>query len=58
MISIIVRTVQFRGDHEADIGVAMHAIDGETVADLVRRAKMCPEQGDYIEIRLLVEQRN
>ena len=52
-LSILIRTSEFRGDHSATIAVALAPIDGESVNDLVLRAKEhCGERVDSIEIRI------
>lgn len=50
---IVHDTSEFRGDHAADVSIAIRPIDGETVADLVKRVNLQPGHGDCIRIRLL-----
>ena len=49
MISIIHRTSVYRGDHAADVGVAIEP-RAELVSELVQRLALTPE--DWIEIRV------
>lgn len=50
MISILHRTKQYRGDHEAEIAVALEPIEGETIAQLIARTKL--DAADWIEVRV------
>jgi hypothetical protein len=54
-INILVHTVTFCGDHAQDAFIALEPIPGETVDDLVKRAKFGTNsyagQGEFIAIR-------
>jgi hypothetical protein len=54
-ISILVHTVNFCGGHAQDQYIALEPIPGETVDDLVKRAKLGKNQyagqGEFIAIR-------
>jgi hypothetical protein len=56
-ISILVHTVNFCGDHAQDAFIALEQIPGETVEDLLERAKLGKNQyagqGEFIAIRVL-----
>lgn len=55
-LNIMVHTVNFCGDHAADACIALDAKDGETVEQLVERARLGKNEyagkGERIEIRL------
>ncbi len=53
-ISIMLHTQDYRGDHSADINLAVEHKEGETVAELMTRAKVGDGgRGEYLEIRLV-----
>jgi hypothetical protein len=52
-VSILVRTSEMRGDHAADVAVAIRPIPNETVGQLISRCRLTPT--DVIEIRPLQE---
>lgn len=51
-LSIMWKTLEYRGDHSTDLSVAIEYIPGETVEDLVRRVEMT-SWADVIEIRII-----
>lgn len=56
MLSILFHTVDYRGDHEADICLALDYVQGETVWSLLDRAgigKNPHARGEKIELRLI-----
>jgi len=53
-VAILIRTSEMRGDHAADVAVAMRSIPGETVEALVARCRLTPT--DVIEIRPMQDQ--
>lgn len=53
-LSIIHRTSHFRGDHAADVGIAIDP-RAELVTELVQRLNLAPT--DWIEIRVIQEPR-
>lgn len=52
---IIHRTRHYRGDHEADVGIAIHHHAGETLEQLVERLNL--QTCDWIELRVAGETR-
>jgi len=56
-LSLLVHTVHFCGDHAQDACIALEPIDGETIEQLVERAKLGQNSwagdGEYIAIRLV-----
>lgn len=52
-LSILKRTSHFRGDHSADVLIAVEVLPGETVEGLMSRVS--PEITDTVEIRLVDE---
>lgn len=52
-MSIILRTSEMRGDHSADVGVAIKPVPGETLEQLMARCKLSP--CDTLEIRATQE---
>jgi len=56
-LSIILRTSDFRGDHEADVAIAYEVLLGETIEALAQRlfTDKAPKWEDVIEIRLVKE---
>jgi hypothetical protein len=55
-ISIIVHTADYRGDHAADIAIALDYIEGEAVGALIERAQLGKNphaRGEMIELRLV-----
>ncbi len=58
MISILLRTSDYRGDHAAEVTIALEPVEGETVEALLTRARLArPNAGgafhlDWIELRL------
>ena len=64
-ISVIHRTSTYRGDHAADVGIAVAVKPGETVEQLVERL-LTREEGivepqrvgigvDWLELRVVIE---
>jgi hypothetical protein len=53
VLSITLRTSEYRGDHHADILRAYTPIPNESVEKLVERLKLNPNE--WIEIRICVE---
>ena len=55
--SILVRTVNFCGDHAADADIALTPKEGETIEQLIVRAKLGENsyagKGEHITIRLV-----
>lgn len=52
-LSIILRTSDFRGDHETDVAVAIEPQPGETVEQLVRRvyqSVILPDHRDQLDL--------
>lgn len=50
-IAILHVTDHYRGDHAADVAIAVHPIAGETVEALVARLDLKPT--DRIELRIM-----
>jgi len=60
-ISVIQRTLDFRGDHAADVAIAHDLKEGETVQELVERLIVKPRSSyiepetQWIELRVIKE---
>jgi hypothetical protein len=54
MISVILRTSEFRGDHSADVLIAYELEPEETVEHLAKRLLIRDAEGDCIEVRFAV----
>lgn len=52
-LNIILVTSEYRGDHAADVAVAIPPKPGETVEELVQRADLHPT--DHLAIRIMRE---
>ena len=52
-VSVHKVTDDFRGDHAADVSIALTADFDETLGDLLRRADLRAK--DYLEIRIMVD---
>ena len=55
-INCLLRTANYRGDHSADVAIAISVEPGETVESLVKRLLVHTEKtiGELIELRLAV----
>jgi len=57
-LNILLKTADYRGDHAADVAVALDPVPGETVEELVQRSGMLSLDSrkgpEVIEIRLAV----
>jgi len=54
MISVILRTSDFRGDHSADVLIAFELEPGETAEHLAKRLLVRDNNCDCVELRLVV----
>ena len=52
--AILLHTTDYRGDHSADVAVAIQPQAGETIEQLIERAPLVAPM-DRMEIRVLVE---
>lgn len=50
-LSILHRTDDYRGDHCADVQIAIEPIPGETIEQLIERLR--PTETDCIELRVI-----
>ena len=56
-ISCLLRTMDYRGDHSADVAIAVVVEPGETVETLVKRLLLRPGEphGEFVELRIAIE---
>lgn len=54
-IAVMHRTEDYRGDHAADVSIAIDTKEGETVEDLAKRVLRKDRPQDWIEVRVVKE---
>lgn len=55
-LAIVLRTIDYRGDHASDVELPIEYKPGETIDDLVERSTIGTSQwarGEVLEIRLM-----